>query len=35
MEVVERTGFVETVGSNHFYISIQDAVDAYLEEQEQ
>jgi len=35
MEVVERTGFVETVGSHNFYISIQDAVDAYLVEQEQ
>jgi high affinity sulfate transporter 1 len=35
MEIVERTGFVETVGSHNFYISIQDAVDAYLVEQEQ
>jgi high affinity sulfate transporter 1 len=35
MEVVERTGFMETVGSHNFYISIQDAVDAYLVEQEQ
>jgi len=34
MEVVERTGLVETVGSHNFYISIQDAVDAYLVEQE-
>ena len=35
MEVVERTGLMETVGSHNFYISIQDAVDAYLVEQEQ
>lgn len=35
MEVVERSRFVETVGSHNFYISIQDAVDAYLVEQEQ
>ncbi|MFC2053043.1 SulP family inorganic anion transporter [Chloroflexota bacterium] len=35
MEVVERSGFVDTVGSHNFYISIQDAVDAYLVEQEQ
>jgi len=35
MEIVERTGFVETVGSHNFYISNQDAVDAFLVEQEQ
>ena len=35
MEIVERTGFVETVGSHNFYLSIQDAVDAFLVEQEQ
>jgi len=35
MEIVERTGFMETVGSHNFYISNQDAVDAYLVEQEQ
>ena len=35
MEIVERTGFIETVGSHNFYISNQDAVDAFLVEQEQ
>jgi SulP family sulfate permease len=36
MEIMQRSELVEIIGSDHFYISIQDGVDAFLaEEQEQ
>jgi high affinity sulfate transporter 1 len=32
MEIMQRSNLVETIGSDHFYISIQDGVDAFLAE---
>ena len=32
MEVMQRTGLDETIGSDHFYVSVQAGVDAYLQE---
>ena len=32
MEVMQRAGFEETIGSDHFYVSVQAGVDAYLSE---
>ena len=33
MEIMQRSDLVEIIGSDHFYISIQDGVDAFLAEQ--
>ena len=32
MEIMQRSDLVETIGSDNFYISIQDGVDAFLSE---
>jgi high affinity sulfate transporter 1 len=32
MEIMQRSDLVEIIGSHHFYVSIQDAVDAFLAE---
>ena len=32
MEIIERTDAVDRIGSDHFYVSIQAAIDAYLAE---
>ena len=32
MEIMQRSELVETIGSDNFYISIQDGVDAFLAE---
>ncbi len=32
MEIMQRSDLVEIIGSDHFYVSIQDGVDAFLSE---
>jgi hypothetical protein len=33
MDIMGRTGLDETLGADHFYVSIHAGVDAFLEEQ--
>ncbi len=32
MEIMQRSDLVEIIGSDHFYVSIQDGVNAFLAE---
>jgi hypothetical protein len=34
MDIMGRTGLDETLGADHFYVSIHAGVDAYLAERE-